>query len=63
MGFRVARTSMNLMLDERALDYRLYREKGWFESEYFYKVPLGPVKRLAGRLFDFLGVLIVKQSG
>jgi NAD(P)H-dependent FMN reductase len=63
MGFRVARTSMKLMLDERALDYRHYREKGWFESEYFYDVPLGPVKRLAGRLFDFLGVLIVKQSG
>lgn len=52
MGFRMARTSMRLMLDESARDYRYYRDNGWFESDYYYPVRLGPLRRAAGRLFD-----------
>ena len=52
MGFRMARTSMHLMLGEDAPDYRYYRDNGWFESDYYYPVRLGPLKRAAGRLID-----------
>jgi len=52
MGFRMGRTSMRLELDERSFDYRYYRDKGWFESDYFYPVHLGSLKKAAGNLFD-----------
>jgi len=52
MGFRMGRTSMKLELDEESYDFRYYRDKGWFESGYFYPVRLGPAKKAAGRLFE-----------
>ena len=52
MAFRSGRTKMKLELDERNFDYRYYRDKGWFESDYFYPLRLGPVKKLAGKFLD-----------
>ena len=52
MGFRMGRTSIRLELDDRSRDYTHYQEKGWFESDYFYPISLGALKKLAGRLFD-----------
>jgi hypothetical protein len=37
MLFRMSRTSIRLMLDEGFRDYRYYKEKGWFESDYYGK--------------------------
>ncbi len=51
MIFNTARTSIRLRLDETWRDYRYYRDNGWFESDYFYPVRLGPLKRAAGKLF------------
>jgi multimeric flavodoxin WrbA len=50
--FRYARTSMRLLLDDRSRDYRYYKDKGWFESDYYYPVPLGALKKATGSLFD-----------
>ena len=55
MGFRIGRTTMRLELDDTSCDYRYYEEKGWFDSDYFYPVRLGPLKRAAGCLFDAIG--------
>jgi multimeric flavodoxin WrbA len=52
MAFRMGRTSVRLELDDSSRDYRHYKDKGWFESDYFYPVRLGPLKKLAGGLFD-----------
>jgi len=52
MGFRMGRTSLRLELDDSSRDYTYYKDKGWFESDYFYPVRLGPLKNLAGSLFD-----------
>ncbi len=54
MAFRLGRTSMKLELDEKSFDYRYYRDKGWFESDYFYPTRLGLLKRNAGRLFEMI---------
>lgn len=51
-GFRMGRTSIRLMLDDSNRDYRYYKEKGWFQSDYFYPTRLNPVKHAAGRFFD-----------
>lgn len=61
MMFRVTRTSIRLMLDERYKDYRYYKGKGWFESGYYCEVPLGPLKRLAGGLADLLGRAMARR--
>ncbi|MBN2275705.1 MAG: flavodoxin family protein [Bacteroidales bacterium] len=54
MMFRMARTSMSLMLDETYRDYTYFKEKGWFESGFYYPVRLNLLKKVAGRFFDFL---------
>lgn len=53
MGFRMGRTSVKLTLPEDARDYIYYRDHGWFDSEYFYAIDLGLMKRAAGAGFDF----------
>jgi len=55
MGFRIGRTTMRLELDDRSRDYRYYSERGWFDADYFYPVHLGPLKTVAGKLFDAIG--------
>lgn len=61
MGFRMGRTTMKQMLDDRSRDYRYYTEKGWFESDYFYPTRLDPLKKVAGRLFDRMAPTILKM--
>jgi multimeric flavodoxin WrbA len=50
--FHMGRTLMRLETDDSSVDHRYYMEKGWFESDYFYPVALGPVKRTAGKMID-----------
>ncbi len=61
MVFRMGRTSMHKMLDEKWRDYTYYRDKGWFESDYFYPVKLNPVKKLTGKVFDKLALQIIRS--
>lgn len=52
MIFRMSRTSMKNMLNEDFRDYAYFKEKGWFDSEYYYTVKLNPLKKLIGKFFD-----------
>lgn len=61
MGFRMGRTSIRRMLDETWRDYTYYRDKGWFESDYYYPVKLNAFKKLSGRLFDKLALQIIRS--
>ena len=61
MIFRMSRTSIKLMLNENYKDYRYYKEKGWFESDYFYPVKLNPFKKLTGRFFDMIATRSVRS--
>lgn len=61
MLFRVTRTSYKLIQNEGFRDYRHFKEKGWFESDYYYDVPLGFIKKSAGYFFDFLAKLMAKN--
>ncbi|MBR0599341.1 flavodoxin family protein [Sinanaerobacter chloroacetimidivorans] len=54
MLFRMSRSSIQ-SLDESYFDYFYYKEKGWFESAYYYDISLRPVKEIAGCFFDLLG--------
>jgi multimeric flavodoxin WrbA len=51
-GFRAARTSMRVMLDETSRDFTYYRDKDWFEADYYYPTRLGLLKKAAGSLVD-----------
>ncbi len=61
IGFRIGRTTLRLELDDRNFDYRYFRDKGWFDSDYYYPVRLGPLKKVAGSLFDALGRRMAKS--
>jgi NAD(P)H-dependent FMN reductase len=54
IGFRNGRTCVRLECDEDDRDYQVYRAKGWLESDYWYPVELGLVKRGLGRFVDWL---------
>jgi hypothetical protein len=60
MIFRISRTIIKTIADEKYRDYRYYKEKGWFESGYYYDASLGFIKKMAGLFFDFLGERIAK---
>jgi len=61
MLFRLARTSRRIMLNDDFRDYTWCREKGWFESDYYYPVRLNPIKKIAGNLFDGAAGLLTKR--
>ncbi len=61
MLFRMSRTSIQMMVDENFRDYGYFKEKGWFEADYYHDISLGFIKKLAGRFFDFLGKQMVKH--
>ena len=61
LGFRMGRTSIKKMLDDSWRDYTYYRDKGWFESDYFYPVNLNPFKKLMGKLFDRFAIQIIRS--
>jgi multimeric flavodoxin WrbA len=54
MIFRMARTSMQLLLNENWRDYIYYKKNGWFESDYYYPTQLNPIKKLTANFFDLL---------
>lgn len=62
MAFRMARSSMKKMLNENFRDYTYYREKGWFESDYYYPVKLNPLKKLIGKIFDSMALRMIRSN-
>jgi multimeric flavodoxin WrbA len=61
MAFRGGRMNVRLELDERSRDYTHYQDKGWLESDYFYPVRLGLLKKVAGRLFDSIATRMARK--
>ena len=62
MIFRMSRSSMKVMLNENFRDYTYYKENGWFESDYYYPVKLGPFKKLLGKFFDMMATKRAKNN-
>jgi multimeric flavodoxin WrbA len=60
--FRWGRTAMGLELDESCIDYRYFRDKGWFESDYYYPTHLDPLRKGVGKLVDSLFTGIAKKK-
>jgi len=51
--FRMARTSVKRNVPEDRPDYVYYRDRGWFEADYYYPTRLGPLKKAVGALLDW----------
>jgi multimeric flavodoxin WrbA len=60
-GFRYARTRMRLELTDDNRDHAYYRDRGWFDSDYYLPAKLGPLKKAAGASFDWLTARMTKQ--
>jgi len=52
MIFRTSRNGIKQELNENFRDFTYYREKGWFESDFYYPVKLNFLKNLLGKMFD-----------
>jgi hypothetical protein len=50
--FRFGRNNVRIELGENDRDYQYYSERGWFNSDYFYPIRLGLIKRLIGHMAD-----------
>ena len=61
MAFRMSRTSMRMMLNQEARDYRYFEERGWFEAPYYYPAELTVAQKAAGRLFDAIAAGMVRR--
>jgi multimeric flavodoxin WrbA len=61
MAFRMSRTSMRLELDDSSRDYTYYKDKGWFEADYYYPTRLGILKKAAGSLFDSIATRMTRN--
>jgi len=57
----MARTSIK-SVDKKFKDYQFYKEKGWFESAYYYPVKLNILKRLVGKITDGIGTKMAKNA-
>jgi multimeric flavodoxin WrbA len=55
MLFRMSRSSLKIILNDSYRDYTYFKEKGWFESDYYYPVKLNALKKILGKIFDFIG--------
>ena len=53
MGFRMGRTSIVQTLGEDNRDFAYYRDRGWFDSDYYYPTKLGLFKSALGAIFDW----------
>jgi hypothetical protein len=60
MIFRMTRKGLQ-SASVRYHDYDYYKAKGWFDSDYYYETKLGPIKKLSGHFFDFLGSQMFKK--
>jgi multimeric flavodoxin WrbA len=61
MVFRMARTSIKQMLGDDNRDHAYYRDRGWFDSDYYYETKLGPFKKAIGAVFDWMFARIYKR--
>ncbi len=55
MIFRMGRSGIRVNAPQDKRDWAYYRDMGWFESDYYYPVHLGLIKRGLGALFDWAG--------
>jgi multimeric flavodoxin WrbA len=53
-AFRMTRSMIRQIVNPGNIDYMYYADKGWLESNYYYPVHLGPLKKAFGKLFDWL---------
>jgi multimeric flavodoxin WrbA len=60
VGFRMSRTLIERLEPER-IDHQYFEENGFFESDYYYPVHLGLLKRAAGKIFDRMAPIIQKM--
>jgi len=62
MVFRLSRTGFRRGLGEDKRDHAYYRERGWFQSDYWYPTRLGPFKKAAGAFFDWRAARLYPQA-
>jgi multimeric flavodoxin WrbA len=50
--FKMSRTGIKISLNDSNYDYSYYKEKGWFESDYYYELNLNFLKKMFGKFSE-----------
>ncbi|MCU0663504.1 MAG: flavodoxin family protein [Myxococcota bacterium] len=62
LGFRMGRTCVKQTLTDENRDFVYYRDRGWFDSDYYYPTDLGPMKKALGKAFDWFFARIYERT-
>lgn len=57
--FHAARTSIEISADRNGADYNYFKDKGWFESDFYCEAKLNPAQKVLG---SFLDIFIRRQA-
>ena len=60
--FRMMRGTKPMMTEIMPRDVQYFKEKGWMESDFYYPVKLGVVKKLLGRFADWQARKVVAKA-
>jgi multimeric flavodoxin WrbA len=50
--FRMTRSGMKYFAEALPPDKQYYQDRGWLTADYYYPVPINPIKKIVGRLSD-----------
>ncbi len=53
--FRMVRSMYRVSNDHEHVDYCYYRDQGWLESDYYYPIRIGWVRKMLGKAIDRFG--------
>ncbi len=59
--FRMVRSMYRVSNDQEHVDYCYYRDQGWLESDYYYPIRAGLVRRILGTAIDRFGAKIATK--
>ena len=59
--FRMSRSSIKTMLNEKYRDYEYFKKNGWFDSDFYYPVKINILEKMFGYIFDKISVKIAKN--
>jgi hypothetical protein len=62
MIFRMTRSFMKFSEEATPVDRKCFQDQGWSDSEYFYPVRLGLLKKVLGKLFDKMAIKMCKKK-
>ena len=60
--FRITRTTVEVKLDPSYRDYQYYRDKGWFNSDFYYPARINVLKKTLASIAEYIAIKNIKSD-